>query len=316
MKFDKHLFRASQSHHLAVGSIGLTIEQENEVEELLSEQATGINKNGNKIKWTDNKAKRLKKLLNEKNNPTMPKSMQTELRKIYRSVIYNRKFMFSNKYTKKGISQEEESFSTYQKWLKEVKGINFLLINNKERLNGKFFTGETDVNEHFYGKFNWGFDIKTSWSLETFPFQEDKLDSCYEWQNHVYMGLIKEVQGIELDHWKTSYVLVNSSEHLLHNEKMRKFYDLDMHQSEINKEQFSQECRELEKLHIVDYDRFVYLYPGHELEISRKEWFDNELDIPLKDRVVEKTIKFQQSKIDFITNRAKIGREYLNKIKI
>lgn len=314
MTFDNHLFRASQSHHLAVGNIGVTIEQEKEIEELLNEQATGINKNGNKIKWTDNKDKRLKKLIYEKENPSIPKSMQSELRKIYRSTIYNRKFMFSNKYTQKGITHEEESFSTYQKWLKEVKGINFLLLNNKERINGEFFTGETDVNQHFYSKFNWGFDIKTSWSLETFPFKEDELDSCYKWQNHVYMGLIKEVQDIELEYWKTAYVLVNSSENILHNAKMSAFYNLDMHQSERNEEEYMQKCKDLEKLHIVDYDRFVFLYPGHDLVIKRKEWFDNNYDIPLKDRVVEKRVDFNQSKIDFITNRAKIGREYLNKM--
>lgn len=314
MNFNEHLFRASESSHLTTGSIGITKDQEKEIESLIFERDNGINLNGNKVKWTENKIQKLNKLESELANPTIPKGMITELRKIFRSVKYNRRFMFSNKYVQKGISHEEESFSTYQKYLEEVKGIKFLLMNNKERLNGEFFTGESDCNEHFARKYNWGFDVKTSWSLETFPFEDDKLDSTYYWQNIVYMILYREVLGIEVDHWKTAYILVNSSEKILNDAKMKEFYNTEMHQHERNEEKYIELCRNLEKLHIVDYDRFKFLYPGHDLFIGRDEWMENNLDIPLSERVVEKRVDYNQSDVDFIKQRAIIGRNYLNTI--
>lgn len=309
MDFSKYKFRASLISKLAVGTIGITNDQETEIKLLENERDNGINVNGNKVKWTDAKKDRLEKLIYTKNNPSLPKTMETELRKIFRSEKYNRKFLFTNKYIKKGISQEEESFTTYQKWLEQEKGIKTILINNKTRIEDDLFTGETDVNEHFYKKYDWGFDIKTSWSLETFPFKEDDLDDSYEWQNLVYMRLT----GIKK--WKTVHVLVNSTESTLHNEKMKYFYAYDMDKSDINKKKYNDVCIDLEKLHIVDYNKFIYYYPGHELVIGQDEWHGNNLDIPLKDRVVEKTVLYDESKIDFIKERVKIARKYLSKIK-
>lgn len=306
--FSNYKFRASQSYHLTTGTIGVTEKQEERIKELINERDTGVNANGNKCKWTETKKAELEKLLYVKENPELPKTMQTELRKIYRSELYNRKFLFTNKFIKKGISQEEESFSVYQQWLKEVKGINFLLLNNKERLTNDYFTGETDCNNHFYEKFGWGFDIKTSWSIETFPFKEDQLETRYKWQNLVYMNLTN------VDKWKTVYVLVNSTESALHNEKMKYFYAYDMDKSERNEEKYNEVCRDLEKLHIVDYDRFVFLYPGHQLEISRSEWFGNDWDIPLKDRVIEKTVEYNENDINFLKERVVFGRKYLNSL--
>lgn len=308
MDFSNYKFRASQSYALAVGTIGLTDKQEIELKNLINERDTGLNANGNKVKWTETKKGKLEKLVYDKENPEMTKTMQTALREIYRSVKYNREFLFTNKYVQKGLSQEEESFSTYQQWLKEVKGVNFLLLNNKERITNDFFTGETDCNNHFYEKFGYGFDIKTSWSLQTFPFKEDKLEYRYKWQNMVYMDLT----GVE--QWKTVYVLVNSTESTLHNEKMKHFYANEMHISDRNEEKYIEICKSLEKEHIVDFKRFKTLYPGHELHFTEGEWFEKGLDIPLKDRVLEKTVDFAQCEIDFLKKRVKIARDYLNEI--
>jgi hypothetical protein len=340
MNFDNFLFRASQAHFLTVGNIGLNNEQKERKKELELRKTTYYSLTEKQEKTvkeytakentlTEKQKKELNRLKEKKKTligltPTMteelndlayidetqplPKTMQTELRKIYRSTKYNRKFLFTNKYVQKGISQEEESFTTYQQWLKKVKGIDFLLLNNKVRIENDFFTGETDCNEHFYNKFGWGFDIKTSWSIETFPFKEDKLDDNYFWQNQVYMNLT----GIKK--WKTVYVLVNATEDALHKEKMKYFYAYEMHQSERNEEKYKEVCRDLEKLHIVDYDRFVFLNPGHELEITRDEWHGNNWDIPLIDRVLEKELQYSESKINFLKNRVKIAREELNRI--
>ena len=337
--FSEHKFRASSCHALATGTIGVSETQEERIKELELRKTTKLKLTdgqqkkyddySNRDKLTDTQKKELKSLevkknsflgltetmekelkslIHQKDNPEMPKTMLTELRKIYRSVKYDRHFLFTNKYIKKGISQEEESFTVYQHWLEKVKGIKTFLKNNKQRIEDDFFSGETDCSKPFYDKYKWGFDVKTSWSLETFPFKEDKLDNSYVWQNQVYMHLtgIKE--------WKTAYVLVNSTESTLHNEKMKYFYSYDMHLSEKNEEKYIETCRDLEKLHIVDYDKFMALYPGQNLEISREEWHKNNFDIPLEDRVVEKVVFYDEEKIKFIQKRIILSRNYLNSI--
>lgn len=309
LNFDNFLFRASKAYDLTTGSIGLTDIQHQEMTELINERDTGVNVNGNKVKWTDAKKTKLDKYISEHENPSMPKTMQSSLRKIYREEKHSRRFVFTNKYIQKGIDQEEESFSVYQQYLKEIKGINTLLLNNKERLNNEFFTGETDSNKHFLDNFGYGFDIKTSWSLDSFPFIEDDLDVKYEWQDLVYMNLTGAKK------WKTVYVLVNTTEDLLHKEKQKWFYALNMHTSEKNQDKHDEVLRELEKMHIVDYDRFVHVNPYHQLLISRSEWMNNGLDIPLQDRVIEKTIEYDAKKIAFLQERVKIARKYLNELR-
>ena len=317
LNFNDFLFRASNSYFLTIGNIGITESQEKEIESLIKERDTGINENGNKVKWTDNKKQKLDKLLDAKENPSISKTAETELIKIYREVKYNRRFLFTNKYVQKGLQQEDESFSLYQKYLKEVKGVNAILINNKERLNGKYFTGESDVSKEFYKQFNWGFDVKTVWSLETMPtkeyksnkfvFEKSKLNPEYECQDLVYMDLIKELQGIELDHFKTSSVLVNSTERTLFNEKMKHLGAND------NDEEACKDIyKELEKTHIVDYDRFKHVYPHHDLEITREEWYGNEWDIPLTDRVIEKKVFPNEEKVSLMKERVILYREILN----
>jgi len=131
------------------------------------------------------------------------------------------------------------------------------------------------------------------------------LDSRYEWQDLVYMDLTGAKK------WKTVYVLVNTSEDLLHKEKQKWFYALNMHVSDDNEQKYIETCRELEKLHIFDYDKFVKTNPYHDLTISKSEW---DFDIPIKDRVIEKTVEFSEEKIEFLKNRVKIAREYLNSL--
>src|SRR5690606_17972361 len=126
-------------------TIGLTEIQEGEMRELEEEKKTGINTNGRKIKWTDAKKERLEKLQKEFNNPTMPKTMQTELRKIYRAEKYNRNFGFTSKYTIKGVTQEEEGITTYQVF-RNSNGHRCFLSKNSERLYGKYFQGEHDIS--------------------------------------------------------------------------------------------------------------------------------------------------------------------------
>lgn len=317
--FSKILFRASQMGKLLVGTIGLTEIQEQEMRCLEIEKATGVNANGRNIKWTDTKKERLEKLKKEFNNPTMPKTMQTELRKIYRAEKYNRNFGFVNKYVIKGITQEEEGITNYQSY-RNSNGHRCFLTKNTERLYGEYHQGEHDISpfklviEGVDKKI--GVDIKCSWELDTFPFPEDVINPDYEAQDDVYMILT------DSDMWITASVLVNTTEQLLHNEKMKYFYALDSPNEmsdkprEIaNHKEYIEKCRELEKRLIFDYDRFVSIYPYHNLEWSREEWMEAGNDIPLQDRVIEKVVYRNKERERFIVERAKIGRKYLESLQ-
>lgn len=84
-----------------------------------------------------------------------------------------------NRYLDKGINQELESIQL----LNSVRFENF--EKNKQRLENEWLTGECDIltNEKII-------DIKTSWSLDTFPELPEDIDSKeYEWQGRAYMML-------------------------------------------------------------------------------------------------------------------------------
>ena len=312
MDFSQYRFRASQSHFLMVGTIGLTEGQEVELKDLENEKKTGINTNGNKVKWTHNKEDKLKYLAFKKDSNELPKTMQTELRKIHRAETFKRNFIFTNKYVQKGIMQEEEAVTLYQIYRKEILGINTKFTKNTERLKNDWFSGEWDLPTlSEIKKTKEGFDIKNSWSLDSFPFAGDDLDSNYVAQNQVYMDLT----GAEK--WTTVYCLVNGTEHLVNNEKQKWFYALNMPGSADDKyyDDYLEKCREVEKMMIFDYERFVKVNPFHNMEISKDEWFGEGFDIPLKDRVVEKTVYRDENFLSELKERATIGRKYLTELK-
>lgn len=316
MDFSDYKFRSSQSSKLNTGTIGLTDKQKVEMSLLLDEQATGINANGNKIKWTPTKEEKLKSLIDSDKNKELPKTMITELRKIHRSETYKRNFIFTNKYIQKGISQEEESFSVYGEWLKKFKGFEGILINNKDRYENEFFTGESDSHDTFHKINKWGFDIKTSWDLDTFPFKEDGLNPDYYCQDQVYMNISQTNKKLSpVDKWKTVYVLVNCTEQHLHSEKQKHYYAAGA-PSEETDEYFKwiETCKVIERMMIFDYDRFVEINPYHNLEYTREEWHGNGFDIPLEDRVLEFEVDYDQEFMDKLIERVKISRNYLNSL--
>ena len=312
--FSNYKFRASQSSKLKVGTIGITEIQEAELVSLAKEKETGINVNGNKIKWTPTKEERLKKLIKDKELNALPKTIITELRKIHREETTGRRFIVTNKYIQKGLVQEEEGFSVYQQWLQEIKGQKTFLQNNKTRLENEFFTGETDSSEWFHKTFDHGFDIKISWDLKTFPYDGDDLADEYFCQNQVYMD-ISQKSKIKLKKWKTVFVLVNCTEFHLYSEKQKHFYAMGSPREDSKQYgQYLEICRELEKMMIFDYDRFVQVNPYHNLEYSKKEWEKEKLDIPLIDRVLEFEVYYDEKYMEDLKERVVLSREYLNSL--
>lgn len=85
----------------------------------------------------------------------------------------------NNKYVIKGQEQEQDSINL----LNAVRMTSY--VKNDKRLINDIMTGECDIllDNHII-------DIKTSWSLETFPaLAEDGMNKDYEWQLRAYMYL-------------------------------------------------------------------------------------------------------------------------------
>jgi hypothetical protein len=307
--FENYKFRASQSYLLATGTIGLTDSQEIKLKGYLERQENA--KKGEEKPLTALMEKDMKELIYKRDNPELPKTMQNEIRKIYRSEKYNRNFEFTNKYVQKGIAQEDEAITLYQTWLKRVKNENTFLVKNGERLYNDFFQGEPDLRPLEINGKKRGFDIKCSWSLESFPFDSDPLQDMYEWQNQVYMNLENA------DEWITATCLVNCTETHLQREKEKHFY-ANLPEGKISETKqkeldsfMKEKYKTIEKMMIYDFDRFVQVNPYHDLSYTRAEWMEEGNDIPLEDRVIERLSIKDDKKIEYLKNRVEIARKYL-----
>ncbi len=313
--FSKYEFRCSQLSKITGGVVGITEKQRNRMVDLQLRKmnaATGKkDESGKTIKpLTANMEQELTEIIEANKDNTLPKTMQSELRKIFRMEKYSRNFPFTNQYIQKGIQQEEEAITVYQAY-RNQNGIRTLFSKNTVRLSNGWVSGEPDLsNNKDIRKCTEGFDTKCSWSLQTFAFKEDELDPAYETQNQGYMWLT----GAEK--WTTAYILVNATEHQVHNEKMKWFYALQCPADADDKywDDYVQKCREVEKMMIYDYDRFVHNNPHHNMEITKDEWFGEGYDIPLQERVVEKNSVFNPELIDFYKERIELGREYMQKL--
>ena len=305
--FENYQSRASQNHLLMTGTIGVSEVQEIRIKELIEEREKGVNINGNKVKWTENKRQELKKLEFNRDNPELPKTMKNELRKIHRAEKFNRNFIFTNKYLQKGIDQEREATADLNNYIIQVLGENVFLDDETERLFNEMFQGEPDIKPFMFRGKKCGWDTKCSWNLDTFPYPEDELDAVYEYQNQTYMDLT------DSEMWITAYVLVNCTEYGLHNEKMKHFNALGMpgDADHRNWDELIEKYKDAEKMLVFDYDRFIELNPYHQMEFTRKEWMEQDLDIPLKNRVVLKESHRNEKVLEEMRERVKIARNYL-----
>ena len=99
--------------------------------------------------------------------------------KMAKEFIYGYTETVSSKYMEKGIRVEDASI----KLLNSVLFTGF--VKNEERRNNEWITGEADIvgGDRII-------DIKSSWSLGTFPvLASEGADKKYEWQGRAYMML-------------------------------------------------------------------------------------------------------------------------------
>jgi len=140
-------------------------------------------------------------------NETLSRGAKTTLDKMAKEFVYGFHEVISGKYMEKGLIVEDQSIELYNSvFFTDYK-------KNTERRTNDWVTGECDI---FTGSKI--IDIKSSWSLPTFPAtKEDGLDKNYEWQLRAYMMLWN------VDYSEIAYCMVNTPDELI------KFEQEDLH---------------------------------------------------------------------------------------
>jgi hypothetical protein len=111
----------------------------------------------------------------------LSETAKSEMIKIAKEDFYGYSSQMTNKYVEKGIEVEDKSIEL----LSLVKFAKY--IKNKWRVSNDFLTGECDINDEANDEI---IDIKSSWSLETFPALPSDINiKDYEMQLRGYMML-------------------------------------------------------------------------------------------------------------------------------
>lgn len=131
---------------------------------------------------------------------------KTYIRELAAQEIFGVEFEISSKHIEKGNLVEPDSIAL----LNRVRGLD--LVKNTVRLKNEFLTGECDLFDTDRRR---GHDLKSSWSIATFPIcVTDCEDRLYEWQMRGYMALH------DADEWEVNYALVDTPAHLIGFEPM------------------------------------------------------------------------------------------------
>jgi hypothetical protein len=217
---DEILFRASGSGALMTQKqgTGITENQLKEIDDLLKMKLTGLNANGNKVKWEGTaKPQDLQNLIDKRDAPPeLSDTAKAFVRKVW---LRNEKGIvkdIKSKFLDKGTFNEEEAITL----ISDVDDETY--FKNDERRQNDDHSGECDVIKEINGK-RVVHDVKCSWDAETFLNSKPSTD--YEWQGRIYMELW------DADEFQLRYCLVDCPDHLVAKEKeyaWRKYYSDSM----------------------------------------------------------------------------------------
>lgn len=255
----------------------------NELRALLKECETGFNANGNKTKWTESKAARVKALQKkQKGEDELPSGAKTHLDNVFRSQFWGRKRLLNNKFLYKGNFVEMDSIAL----LSSVKGTFF--SKNKERLSNDYIQGSPDLRKPI-------FDTKSNWDMET--FENAELTPIYKWQLKGYSWLDGTTGGT------LAYCLVNSPLELI--ERERKSLWFSMSSPEEDSPEWIEAMGQLERNHIFDVPAFKKSYPNYDF-VNK-----NDFSIPAELRLKEFEVEFTEEDAEHIKRRVLLSRIYL-----
>jgi len=151
-------------------------------------------------KLTTKQQETLDKLIARRDAPEkLSQGAETYIKSLVNQEVFEYKSRVYTPEMKKGHDVEDDSIELFN----EVFGSDY--IKNEMKAENDFIQGECDcLGEDVV------VDIKSSWSLETFPAMPNEgVDSCYEWQLRGYM-MLYNVQSATL-----AYCMVNTPKDLI-----------------------------------------------------------------------------------------------------
>jgi hypothetical protein len=251
---------------------------------------------------TDNQRKQLAELCDKRDNPELGEVTKKRLIKVFAKEMYGREDDINSKYMEKGKAIEEDSISLFSR----VKGRFYK--KNDVRITNRYVSGEPDLSDTETDNIQDAeeiIDIKSSWSLITFLNSklDKKVNSNYRWQGLTYLALVPKAKQFRL-----VYVLVNSPAFIIDDEKRKLAWTMREISSDSVNPEYIAACCQLEKNHIFDMALFVKQNPGY--NFHNTEW-NNEWDIPMKDRVHEFLIMRDEQAIDKMYKKIVRCRKYL-----
>jgi len=170
--------RASKIGDLITGFKKITPAQIERISELETERDTLINKNGNKVKWTDNKEDELTNLIHLSKNPQLGETAKTYLKEWVISQLTGKEKRVESKYFEHGIFAEEAAIERAEKHFQTSFTQQQVSFEN-DFFNGKFDAANDDMV----------IDVKCPFEVFTFPYFESKPPQNYYGQLQVYMDL-------------------------------------------------------------------------------------------------------------------------------
>jgi hypothetical protein len=275
----------------------ITEEEKKEMEDLKDECRTGVNSNGNKTKWTETKANRVKSLeKKEKGEDLLPSGAKTHLDNVFRSQFWRRKDLLENKYLEHGNFTEQDVLDLFSK----TDGSFY--IKNDEYLWNDFIEGTAD-NIDESGSLVIVRDAKSKFSLKT--LEESELTQLYSWQLKGYSWLVKEKLG--LDYFPKGELccgLVNGLESHIQNETTSLYYKMGCPSDD--NEKWMEMKMQIERNHIFDIKKFKEDYPNYVFVNPVLDF-----DIPPSCRVMKFEVETTEEDVASIKSRVMLSRIYL-----
>lgn len=274
-----------------------TSESEKKLQDLLDEKLTGKNANGNTTKWSDNKQAEVDKLLLKKKGiDTLPDGAITKLEEIFDAIFWKRKKNIDNDYVKKGIANEQDSFSI----LSEIDGTFY--GSNTEFIQNEYACGTPD------NVINKVIDLKTSYDY--FTFKKSKLSDLYKWQIKTYTWILIS-NGEKIDRTgELCYCLTNTPPFLIESKRKSIYFSKGLPELIENEDNsayydYIKEISQLEQNHICDIEDFVNKYEG--VMLNNKVF----RDIPKHMRVKRFDVTLEDEDIEHMERRSIMCKEWL-----
>lgn len=280
--------RCSSLGYILTKEEKITAKELLEIEILKSERDTGINKNGNKVKWTERKKERYVYLTKKRDAPDeLPSGVKTHLDNVFRTYFDGRNRILNNQYTIKGEYCEQESAQL----LSDIDG-EFYDTETGQYKENDFICGTPDL---VYDDVK---DLKTNYDKDS--FDNAGLTKLYEWQIRGYCWLYGKTQG------ELVYCLVNNPIHQLNN----KLYYLKNALQDLDgtSEEYKKEAQQLERNMIFDIEAWKQNYPNYDFENPVLDFSISKIR-----RIKRFDVELLPKHIAFIKKRVKMCREYLIK---